>query len=473
MSAPPEAEWDAFDAFAHNAILTAHGASLDSSGKQTTSSTKGKASTAASSMVELEVCKTMGDHEQENHGTHETEQGNDLRVWRHSQRGRWLRRNIRLGASVAAGSTFAFALFGLLFLNQTRNGWNPTAAQPMKADLQAPLHPHMPPSSPPPSPSSPLPSSPPSPPPSGPPIEPPPSPSEPPFEPPLTPPASPPSFPLRWITTRGRNCYSGHGATPLDQEGVGGVVQASLEACFASCVLTEGCEAVTTTQAGTFPLRCWRLGDVHPRECSMEAGFDFHEWAFATPSPPRTPRLPVVDELNARWNAGRPSNDLSDAGIIVHVFDGSGIGPGGVQSLPDVSRFWYRPDFWAHDRLSASLINKRHPVLFRCLGCPVDLVELGGAILSPSNEVRSVDLAPAPLACPLTMLTTLTRCSCLRRSIPVSIASIHRMAARLPTTLRADCPAAQACGAVLPTTHFWAMAAQVERAPTMSTICYT
>ena len=91
--------------------------------------------------------------------------------------------------------------------------------------------------------------------------------------------------------------------------------------------------------------------------------------------------MPVVDKLNARFAAGRPSDNLRSAGILIHQFDGrDDPNPDGTPWMPQ------RNDATS---ISAALVNKalepeqdRHNV-------PVYSYSLAGLILDPQhNKVR-------------------------------------------------------------------------------------
>ena len=80
----------------------------------------------------------------------------------------------------------------------------------------------------------------------------------------------------------------------------------------------------------------------------------------------------LVDVLNARFLAGRPSDTLEEAGVILHQFDGSGFDELGVSRQGGVNESWnaWRPcpaGLWCAkfgDRFSTSLVNARQPYLF-------------------------------------------------------------------------------------------------------------
>ena len=87
------------------------------------------------------------------------------------------------------------------------------------------------------------------------------------------------------------------------------------------------------------------------------------------PPPPPSPPPPgsvaqVMAELNARYDNGRASNDLREVGVLVHTFDA-------VDDTHSMRDDLWNPcpeDSWCHDmsdRISASLINRRLPHVFR------------------------------------------------------------------------------------------------------------
>ena len=86
--------------------------------------------------------------------------------------------------------------------------------------------------------------------------------------------------------------------------------------------------------------------------------------------PPDVAAGVVLDRINARYFAGKPSNSLSEAGVLVHVLDG-GLN-GGEPWLPGGA--------W-RDYLSASLFNARK--------LPHGLYSGGTAlVIAPSSKVR-------------------------------------------------------------------------------------
>ena len=63
----------------------------------------------------------------------------------------------------------------------------------------------------------------------------------------------------------------------------------------------------------------------------------------------------MIDELNARWLAGRAASDLASAGIVVHVVDGQEAP--GKPWLPDASS----P---VGDHFAVSIVNAAHPDVY-------------------------------------------------------------------------------------------------------------
>ena len=103
-------------------------------------------------------------------------------------------------------------------------------------------------------------------------------------------------------------------------------------------------------------------------------------------SPPPNRSAAAVARLNARWLAGTPSNDLSEAGVIMWVVDGDGRYLDGMNTVDP----WRAvPDSPTGDRHSASLVSKRHPYVFACFACHSDFKYNPGLVLAPSEATRS------------------------------------------------------------------------------------
>ena len=94
----------------------------------------------------------------------------------------------------------------------------------------------------------------------------------------------------------------------------------------------------------------------------------------------------IVTMLNARWLAGRPSNDLEEGGVIMWVVDGDGKRLNGMNAVDP----WLPiPDSPTGDRHSASLVSKRHPYVFACFACEPDFRHNPGFVLAPSAATRA------------------------------------------------------------------------------------
>lgn len=119
---------------------------------------------------------------------------------------------------------------------------------------------------------------------------------------------------------------------------------------------------------------------------------------------------PTVDDFNLRWENGKPSNDLSEAGLLVHVLDGYGISGAGFKNFPsslppggDV--LWSllgQPDTnpsapHLSDRVAASIINKAAPNTYEPLNVP-NLVDSGFKHL-PFVMLRKNDAVTSRLSC--------------------------------------------------------------------------
>jgi hypothetical protein len=112
--------------------------------------------------------------------------------------------------------------------------------------------------------------------------------------------------------------------------------------------------------------------------------------ALPTPPPPVQVRMTsgahMVASLNERWLNGQPSNDLSEAGVIMWVVDGDGRNLNGI----DLDRPWAPiRDVPTGDRHSTSMVSKRHPYVFACFACAPDFQFNPGLVLAPSEATRS------------------------------------------------------------------------------------
>lgn len=117
--------------------------------------------------------------------------------------------------------------------------------------------------------------------------------------------------------------------------------------------------------------------------------------------PTSPPERQLCAALNERWSAySQPTNDWSAAGVLVHVLDGGGVNWNGFINGPpdllDPLRETLVPDsrsFKGSGRLSATLVNSRHPDVFRCFtgckdGAGQEMVDLPGLVLSPSTAIQ-------------------------------------------------------------------------------------
>lgn len=103
----------------------------------------------------------------------------------------------------------------------------------------------------------------------------------------------------------------------------------------------------------------------------------------------------VVDELNTRWNKGRPSDDWREVGVHVHIFDLDGVGESSQFAhvdLHDPLRGLWSPRIWSPgggDRLSTSIVSRRHRHVFSCWegkACPYGH-HVPALVLKPSSAV--------------------------------------------------------------------------------------
>lgn len=200
-----------------------------------------------------------------------------------------------------------------------------------------------------------------------------------------------------WMKHVGKNCWwDGHGAEEVD-------TQAYLEAnpppqtpgifaCREWCLQEPRCEAVVWGG----PQMCYRKRNIELSRCSNQGKWETHMLtqsfppAPPLPSPaPRAPFPPVppghsskVMELNARFTNGRFSNNLKEAGVIIHQFDAmEDPNPDGEPWVPGVGR-------WdTGDRISAAMVYKN---MVKDPGGHISVYswDLAGYILNPDyNEL--------------------------------------------------------------------------------------
>ena len=110
--------------------------------------------------------------------------------------------------------------------------------------------------------------------------------------------------------------------------------------------------------------------------------------------PPREPPGPV-NRLNQRWRLERTTHNIATAGVLMHALIGDGIDSGGLRNgNPDLDhplRSIWRTDsgLATADRMSATMVNHRHPEIIRCLGqCGDDWHDLPAIVLKPTNAVQ-------------------------------------------------------------------------------------
>ena len=119
-------------------------------------------------------------------------------------------------------------------------------------------------------------------------------------------------------------------------------------------------------------------------------------------APPSLPRVcELCKELNKRWASGHPTNDWTSAGVLLHALDGGGVDWHGFTSgaidLSDPLRATLERDSRSYKgagRVSATLVNSRHPDVFRCFlkscrdAAGESMLDLPGLVLSPSSAVH-------------------------------------------------------------------------------------
>ena len=207
---------------------------------------------------------------------------------------------------------------------------------------------------------------------------PPPSPKPPP------PPAPPPE--LRFVRHPHTNCFGlvngvPHGARiELEKDGRAAPEMASVEQCERGCLeLGDRCEGFVWHSARR---ECWRKGGLHLPACKADWDWDLYRLEVpeppSPPSPPRPPPRPpgsTAAIIDARFRNGRPSNDLREAGILLHQFDLLEDWDAGRGFAPCHSG-------WCdgrYDHASFSIINP---------GSPQTFSTNGGVILVPSARIE-------------------------------------------------------------------------------------
>mmetsp|Transcript_14278 Transcript_14278/g.37045 ORF Transcript_14278/g.37045 Transcript_14278/m.37045 type:complete len:429 (-) Transcript_14278:111-1397(-) len=145
----------------------------------------------------------------------------------------------------------------------------------------------------------------------------------------------------------------------------------TLEACKRACVDTHPpCQGIIYEEGKN---ACYRRSGIYVIECHSSPLYNLYILQISdppspplNPSPPQPPPGPpaaTAASINMRFRNGRPSNDLQEAGLLVHQFDG----------LEDWQSGGFRPcrSGWCnnrYDHTSFSLINQRNPVTFNRQG---------------------------------------------------------------------------------------------------------
>lgn len=176
-------------------------------------------------------------------------------------------------------------------------------------------------------PPSPPPSSPPSPSPS-------PSSSPPPPSTPTPPPPPLPSSPepkLHWEIHKGTNCWwGGNGAAAEIETPKGSAAPDlhTLEECKAACVsLYPTCGGLLFNKGND---GCYRKGTITVSQCRPQTDLDLYVLLGPPPPapphpPPRPPRTPMgrgIAGINEQFRKGKPSDELADVGVLMHMWDG-------------------------------------------------------------------------------------------------------------------------------------------------------
>ena len=202
---------------------------------------------------------------------------------------------------------------------------------------------------------------------------------------PSPPPPSPPPK-LTFVRHPGANCFGfwngvSHGArVELEEDNRAAPGMDSIEKCERGCLqIGDRCEGFVWHGARR---ECWRKGGLHLPDCTADMEWDL--FRLETPGPPAPPSPPpppphppgsTAAIIDARFRNGRPSNDLREAGILIHQFDNLEDWAAGRGFAPCHSG-WCDGQY---DHASFSIINPGSPQTFN---------GNGGVILSPHTQIE-------------------------------------------------------------------------------------
>ena len=193
-----------------------------------------------------------------------------------------------------------------------------------------------------------------------------------------------------WVAHKRTNCWWGGNGAELDLEepqGSPAPMLKSLVACKDDCMHKyPTCSGVLFSDS---KLQCYRRGQVTFRKCHPDGDLDLYELKLPPPPAPPLPPPPpplhpmtaverTVFKLNQQFLSGRPSNDLEEAGILIHQFDSlDDPNPDGAPWLPQ------RPT------ISVAIVNGAQQPEPDRGNVPVYSYSLAGVILDPaSNAVK-------------------------------------------------------------------------------------
>ena len=101
-----------------------------------------------------------------------------------------------------------------------------------------------------------------------------------------------PQGPTAWIRFERTNCYEGHGATDIGQEGGRRTAHdGNIDACKDTCLVEAPCEGIVVSD--DWQARCYLRARISPWQCAHSDGFSLH-WITRSPSAPPLPSPPPL-----------------------------------------------------------------------------------------------------------------------------------------------------------------------------------
>ena len=188
-----------------------------------------------------------------------------------------------------------------------------------------------------------------------------------------------------WTRNEATNCFgNGNGAEDLRWPSqVAEMSATSLADCQVACIRLDGCEALVVSATQAPKVRCYARRSIDTRHCRSDVKWDLYRLPvtprpppepprtppsptppgaplppMAPPNPPAHPPIPTILALNERFRLGHPSDRLSEAGVLLHVFDKN---EDPYQKWLPCSHGWCMR---YSDRLAASIVSVQQRGLF-------------------------------------------------------------------------------------------------------------